>query len=150
MTPKERAEKAAVIFEEGYNCAQAVVLSFADELDMDRETLARLASSFGGGMGRLREVCGAASGMFLVYGMVRGYSEADDTEGKKEQYTAIQAMAAEFKKKHESIVCRELLKKPEGPDEYTPAERTDAYYADRPCTACVKDAARILESFLRK
>ncbi|MBR3785803.1 MAG: C_GCAxxG_C_C family protein [Firmicutes bacterium] len=150
MKPAERAAKAAEIFEEGYNCAQSVVLAFADELEIEPKTLAKLASSFGGGMGRLREVCGAVSGMFLVYGMLQGYSEAGDTEGKKKQYKEIQAMAAAFEKKHGSIVCRELLKKPEGPDSYEPAARTDNYYASRPCTRCVADAAEILESFLRK
>ena len=150
MKPEERAAKAASIFEEGYNCAQSVVLAFADELKMDQDDLAKLASSFGGGMGRLREVCGAVSGMFLVYGMIRGYSDAGDTDGKKEQYKDIQSMAAEFEKKHGSIICRHILKKPEGPDSYEPSERTDKYYASRPCTRCVEDAAEILENFLRK
>ena len=82
----KKAEKAAAIFKEGYNCAQAVALSFAEDVDMDRESLAKLASSFGGGMGRLREVCGAVSGMFLIYGMLYGYSATDDADGKKNQF----------------------------------------------------------------
>lgn len=146
----QRREKAAAIFKEGYNCAQAVVMSFADETEMDEKTLAKLASSFGGGMGRLREVCGAVSGMFLIYGMVCGYDSAEDNEGKKEQYRQIQAMASEFEKRHGSIVCREILKKPAGRDHYKPAERTTAYYDFRPCESCVADAAEILEKFLKK
>lgn len=145
-----RSEKAAIFFKEGYNCAQSVAMAFAEEAGMDEKTLARFASSFGGGMGRLREVCGAVSGMFLIYGMVCGYDSADDAEGKKEQYRQIQAMAAEFEKRHGSIVCREILKKPAGPDHYEPAERTKEYYEFRPCESCVKDAAEILEIFLRK
>ena len=150
MDPGKRREKAATYFKEGYNCAQAVVMAFADETAMDEKTLAKLASSFGGGMGRLREVCGAVSGMFLIYGMARGYELPDDTKGKKEQYKVIQEMAAEFEKMHGSIVCREILKKPAGADDYQPSERTESYYAARPCEACVADAAEIMEIFLRK
>ena len=146
----KKAEKAAAIFKEGYNCAQAVVLSFAEDVGMDRESLAKLASSFGGGMGRLREVCGAVSGMFLIYGMLYGYSTPDDVDGKKNQYRIIQEMAAEFEERNGSIVCREILKKPAGKDDPVPAERTESYYALRPCDRCVYDAAEILESFLRK
>ena len=150
MKPIERAEKAATIFEEGYNCAQAVVLSFADDLGMDEDMLARLASSFGGGMGRLREVCGAVSGMFLVYGMMKGYSRPEDMEEKTEQYKIIQEMAAEFEKYHGSIICREILKRPKGKDSHIPEERSKEYYDFRPCASCVSDAAKILENFLRK
>ena len=146
----QRKEKASAYFRQGYNCAQAVAMSFADEVNMDEKTLAKLASSFGGGMGRLREVCGAVSGMFLIFGMLYGYDSAKDVEGKKEQYRQIQEMAFEFEKKHGSIVCREILKKPEGHDHYEPAERTENYYATRPCESCVADAAEILENFLKK
>ena len=125
-------------------------MSFADETEIDEKMLAKMASSFGGGMGRLREVCGAVSGMFLIYGLSCGYDSADDTEGKKEQYRKIQDMAAEFEKRHESIVCREILKKPAGRDHYEPSKRTEYYYRFRPCESCVKDAAEILEKFLRK
>lgn len=146
----QRREKAAAYFKEGYNCAQAVAMSFADETGMNEKTLAKLASSFGGGMGRLREVCGAVSGMFLIYGMVCGYDSPDDAEGKKEQYRKIQAMAAEFEKRRGSIVCRDILKKPAGHDHYEPAERTKEYYDSRPCERCVADAAEILEKILKK
>ncbi len=150
MKEIRRNEKAAAFFEDGYNCAQAVTLAFADVLEMEEEALAKLASSFGGGMGRLREVCGAVSAMFLVYGMTRGYSQPEDVEGKRQQYKMIQKMAAEFESRHGSIVCREILKKPMGKDNYMPSERTDEYYASRPCTRCVADVAEILETFLRK
>ena len=150
MDPVKRREKASTYFKEGYNCAQAVAMAFADETEMDEKALAKLTSSFGGGMGRLREVCGAVSGMFLIYGMVRGYDRPDDKEGKVRQYKTIQEMAAEFEKLHGSIVCREILKKPAGADDYQPAERTESYYAARPCEDCVADAAEILEKFLRK
>ena len=150
MTPVERAEKAVAIFKEGYNCAQAVVLSFAEEVDLEEKTLSKLASSFGGGMGRLREVCGAISGMFMVYGLLRGYNSPDAEDEKADNYKEIQAMAAAFEEIHGSIVCRHLLKKLDGPDDYRPEERTENYYALRPCDRCVYDAAKILENFLRK
>lgn len=150
MKQIQRGEKAAAYFQKGYNCAQAVVLSFADELEADEKTLARMASSFGGGMGRLREVCGAVSAMFLVYGMIRGYDDPKDVTGKTGQYRDIQTMATEFQKLHGSIVCREILKKPAGPDDCRPSERTADYYASRPCAKCVEDAAEILEKILRK
>lgn len=144
-----KGEKAVNFFYEGYNCAQAVLLSFAEELKMDEKTLAKLASSFGGGMGRLREVCGSVSAMFMIYGFLYGYDSPEDTEGKKEQYRQIQQLAAVFQEKHGSIVCREILKKPAGSEHFQPEERTAAYYDARPCAACVKDAADILENFLK-
>lgn len=91
--------KAASLFREGYNCAQSVVLAFAEEMNMDEKTAAKLSSSFGGGMGRLREVCGAVSGMFLVAGMIKGYDCPDDDENKAEHYRLIQSLAEEFKAK---------------------------------------------------
>ncbi len=145
-----RGRKAADFFRQGYNCAQAVVLAFGDELKLDQQTLAKLASSFGGGMGRLREVCGAVSGMFLMYGLLEGYDNPADYEGKKEQYRAVQEMAEVFKEKHGSITCSDILKKPSGPEDYRPEERTELYYESRPCEQCVYDAAEILEIFLRK
>ena len=150
MKPEERAEKAAAYFKEGYNCAQSVVLSFADELEIEPKTLAKLASSFGGGMGRLREVCGAVSGMFMVYGLLCGYDSPEEDEEKSDNYQAIQAMASAFQGIHGSIVCRDILKKPAGKEHHIPEKRTASYYAARPCERCVYDAAEILESFLRK
>lgn len=146
----QRKEKAFSYFRQGYNCAQAVAMAFADEVKMDEKTLAKLASSFGGGMGRLREVCGAVSGMFLIYGIIQGYDDPNDREGKTQQYRIVQEMAEEFKNIHGSIVCREILKKPEGPDPFIPDERTESYYAARPCENCVADATEILENFLKK
>ena len=145
-----RSEKAVAYFKKGYNCAQSVVLAYGDLLEMEEETLAKLASSFGGGMGRLREVCGSVSGMFMAYGMLKGYSQPEDTEGKKKQYKTVQEMASAFSKCHGSIICRDILKKQAGPDDFIPDERTETYYISRPCEKCVADAAKILENFLRK
>lgn len=141
-------EKAKENFMSGYNCAQSVFLAFCEETGLDRETAARLSSSFGGGMGRLREVCGAVSGMFMAAGMIKGYDDPKDQEGKKAQYQLVQALAEEFKAKNGSIVCRELLGLAQQTDSPVPSERTEEYYQKRPCAELAADAAEILERML--
>lgn len=144
-----RKEKAMAYFRQGYNCAQAVVLAFADLTDMDEATLSRMSCSFGGGMGRLREVCGTVTGMFLVTGLLRGYDGAETGEVKAAHYARIQALAREFEKQNGSIICRELLElRQKHRDDPTPEARTEAYYAGRPCAELVGIAAEILESHL--
>ena len=144
-----RKEKAMAYFRQGYNCAQAVVLAFADLTDMDEATLSRMSCSFGGGMGRLREVCGTVTGMFLVIGLLRGYDGAETGEVKAAHYARIQALAKEFEKQNGSIVCRELLAlRQKHRDDPTPEARTEAYYAGRPCAELVGSAAEILENYL--
>lgn len=144
-----RKEKAMAYFHQGYNCAQAVVLAFADLTDMDEATLSRMSCSFGGGMGRLREVCGTVTGMFLVTGLLRGYDGAETGEVKAAHYARIQALAKEFERQNGSIVCRELLAlRQKHRDDPTPEARTEAYYAGRPCAELVGSAAEILENYL--
>ncbi|MCI8526219.1 MAG: C_GCAxxG_C_C family protein [Oscillospiraceae bacterium] len=144
------AAKAQALFHEGYNCSQSVLLAFTDRLPMDWETAARLSASFGGGMGRLREVCGAVSAMFMIAGLLRGYSDPADPQAKAEHYRRVQALAAAFRERHGTILCRELLGLAEGPDHYVPAARTEAYYAQRPCSACIGNAAAIIAAFLEE
>ncbi len=144
----EKGEKAENLFREGYNCAQSVSLAFEEELGMDRETLARLSSAFGGGMGRLREVCGAVSGMFFAAGMLQGYSSPDDQKEKTRLYALVQQMAGEFEKRNGSLICRELLGLSHGKDDPHPEKRTESYYASRPCAKLVRDAAEIAEELL--
>lgn len=144
-----RKEKAMAYFRQGYNCAQAVVLAFAYLTDMDEATLSRMSCSFGGGMGRLREVCGTVTGMFLVTGLLRGYDGAETGEVKAAHYARIQALAKEFERQNGSIVCRELLAlRQKHRDDPTPEARTEAYYAGRPCAELVGSAAEILENYL--
>ncbi len=144
MTKKE---KAMSLFKEGYNCSQAVFGAFAEELGLDFETAVKISSSFGGGMGRMREVCGAVSGMFMVAGLKNGYSSPTDTKSKTEHYKLIQNLATEFKAINGSIICRELLGL-EGKDtNHVPAERTNEYYKKRPCAELVGDAAELLEKY---
>jgi C_GCAxxG_C_C family probable redox protein len=142
-----RKEKAMELFEEGYNCAQAVFLAFEDCYDMDRETAARMVSSLGGGMGRLREVCGAVSAMFLVAGLLYGYDDPKAKDDKAEHYERIQKLASDFEKENGSIICRELLGLTEKKDSPIPEERTAEYYKKRPCKELVGCAVEILERY---
>lgn len=144
------SDKAVGYFKDGYNCAQAVFLAFAEDFGFDNETALKLSSSFGGGMGRLREVCGAVSSMFAVAGLKCGYTEPDDDEIKSEHYKRIQMLAEKFKSQYGTIICRELLGLPEGADSPTPSIRTEKYYQDRPCGHFVKTAAEIIETEILK
>ncbi|MBQ8038481.1 MAG: C_GCAxxG_C_C family protein [Lachnospiraceae bacterium] len=144
-----RGEKAKELFQEGYNCSQAVLGAFCDECGMDFETAMKLSSSFGGGMGRLREVCGAVSGMFMVAGLIYGYDDPKGQKDKTEHYERIQALAQEFKEKNGSIVCRELLGLSEKKSVPTPEVRTEQYYQKRPCPEMVKMAAEIMEKYIQ-
>lgn len=145
-----RKEKAMNLFETGYNCTQSVVLAFADLLDMDEQTLAQMVSAFGGGMGRLREVCGSVSGMFFVTGMLYGYHEPGDFEGKKELYAKVQTLAERYEKKNGSIVCRELLGLDHKRDLFVPEKRSSEYYRKRPCKELIGCAAEILDQFIQE
>ena len=141
-----KAEKARAYFKEGYNCCQAVVLAFCEEAGIDKETALSVASSFGGGIGRMREVCGAVSGMCMIAGKLYGYTSPSAKEEKAEHYKLIQALCEEFKNKNGSIICKELL----GTEKSThvPDERNAEYYKKRPCDMLVYDAAEILEKVI--
>lgn len=167
QTTSQRADVAAGYFKEGYNCAQSVFLAFLDKTEFDKDTALRLASSFGGGIGRLREVCGAVSAMFMVAGLLKGYNSPNDDTAKAKHYALIQELANEFRVKHGSIICRELLgfqnsvsasanlsKEAVNVDENIasdenfspiPLKRTEEYYAKRPCEDFIKTAAEIIE-----
>ena len=151
MDVSERGERARNNFLQGYNCSQSVVLAFEDVLvehGLDVHTVARLASPFGGGMGRMREVCGAVSGMIMVLGLVEGYDDPKAFRAKKELYVRVQELAGVYRDENGSIVCRELLGLGKGPSESTPERRTDAYYRKRPCAELCACAARILAEHL--
>ena len=137
---------AAELFLSGYNCAQAVAVAFTDLTGMDKKEAAKLASPFGGGMGRMREVCGAVSGMFMVLGALYGYDNSDADSKKKELYQQVQALAEKFKAENGSIICREILKNP--PSDPNPSPRTAEYYAKRPCCRMVMTAAGLMDAFI--
>ena len=142
------AEKAEAYFRQGYNCAQSVLLAFGDMTGLDDETALRVSSSFGGGLGRLREVCGAVSGACMVLGLVKGYTDPDDREGKRAQYRLVQEFAERFREQNGSIVCRELLSGVQTVQGRDPEERTQSYYKMRPCPALCRCAAEIAEALL--
>lgn len=147
---ENHAEAACKLFSEGYNCAQAVFAAFCDITAMDKETALKLSSSFGGGMGRMREVCGACSGMFMAAGILYGYTGNEDDKTKAEHYKRIQYLAAEFKKEHDTIICRELLKNLSVTSSPTPDKRTEEYYKVRPCMRFVNTAAEILDRYIQE
>lgn len=145
-----KGEQAEALFREGYNCTQSIALAFCEEIGIEKGKLLKMVSSFGGGMGRLREVCGAVSGMFFVAGALYGYDDPKDMQAKKEHYTRIQELAAQFRAQTGSIVCRELLGL-EGKDHRPePGARTPEYYKKRPCPQMIRLAAEIMEDYIRK
>ena len=164
----DRGELAKSYFMKGYNCSQSVVLAFADRTGFDEHTSAKMASSFGGGFGRMREVCGTFSGMVLVLGLLYGYDASNETEtaNKKLHYARVQELAERFRTEFGSIICRELLtgtakkemQKGEAADgeqvaamlsdSAEPTPRTEAYYKKRPCPEIVETGARILDAFM--
>ena len=138
-----KGEKAEALFMQGYNCSQAVACAFADELDMNAADIARLTMGFGGGIGRMREVCGSVSGMAFVI------SALFADEGRASVYEKIQAVAEKFEVENGSIICRELLGlDKDGNRCPTPEPRTEQYFKKRPCSQLVHMAADILEEFL--
>ena len=139
--------QAAELFLQGYNCAQAIAVAFSDVTGLQKDFSARMASSFGGGMGRMREVCGAVSGMLMVAGLLYGYDSNSDDTAKKVHYTLVQELAGEFREEIGSIVCREILKNP--PSDPTPSPRTEEYYKQRPCARMVYTAAQILDRYIQ-
>ena len=139
----ERVQKALEFFDAGYNCAQSVLLAYAPDYGVKQEEAMAMAASFGGGMGRLREVCGAASGMFMVLGLHHPY-KVGDKQAKTANYQAVQRTAKAFKDEMGSYVCADLLHLRRQPDSPQPSERTPEYYATRPCRRCVATAARLV------
>ena len=144
----DREYIAESLFRSGYNCSQTVFATFADVSGMTEEEAARLASPFGAGFGKMREVCGAVTGMVMLAGVLEGYSDPADAEAKKELYALVQKMCNEFKEREGSLICRELLGLKEGEDLAEPAARTEEYYQSRPCIGACRTAAGIAEKYL--
>lgn len=138
------AQTARDLFLSGCSCSQAVFAAFADDFGMDRDTALRLASSFGGGMGGMRETCGAVSGMLMVAGLKWGYSEVGNLDIKTAHYARVRKLIDSFKVEHTTIVCRELLAHL-GELKKDPSARTAEYYKVRPCVMFVETAARLLD-----
>lgn len=139
-------DTAAQAFMDGYNCSQAIAVAFSDMTGLTPEFSARMASSFGGGMGRMREVCGTVSGMLMVAGLLYGYSTPGDDVSKREHYQRVQELAGKFREREGSIICREILKNP--PSDPNPTPRTADFYKKRPCVRLVMLAADILDDYI--
>ncbi|MDO5544504.1 MAG: C-GCAxxG-C-C family protein [Eubacteriales bacterium] len=143
----DHREKAAELFASDSNCAQAVAVAFCDVTGMEPELAAKLASSFGGGMGRMREVCGAVSGMLMVLGALYGYDDPGEKDrDKKAHYARVQELAGAFRERNGSIICREILKNP--PSDPNPTPRTAEFYKNRPCARMVVCAAELLDEYI--
>ena len=151
MMEDKRIEKAVALFKEGFNCSQSVVAAFADQYGFTREQALKMSASFGGGIGRMRETCGAACGLFMLAGLETGATEGADREGKAANYKLVQELAEEFKRRNGALRCADLLglSKKE-PVVSTPEARTAQYYAKRPCVKMVEEAARIWCEYLEK
>lgn len=147
---EDRIAKAVALFKQGYNCSQSVVTAYADVYGFTEEQALRMSASFGGGIGRMRQTCGAACGMFLLAGLETGSVVAKDREGKEANYAVVQQLAAKFKERNGSITCGELLGLQKNATvSPTPEARTPEYFKKRPCVKIVEEAARIWEEYLQ-
>ena len=146
---ERRVAKGVALFRQGYNCSQAVTLAFADWYDVPEGLMARMSASFGGGIGRMRETCGTASGMFMLAGLEIA-TEQPDQAVKARNYKAVQRLAEMFREQTGSLICRELLRGyvKEVSSDPTPEARTDEYYKKRPCVRMVELAIRTYMRFL--
>lgn len=145
----KHTERAVELFKQGFNCSQSVFAAFCDEFNMDEETALKVSAGLGGGIGRMREVCGAVCAASMAAGMVFGATDGSDRESKAKTYDKVQEIAAEFKKTNPSIVCRELLGLSKIDSvSANPEERTGEYYKKRPCVKIVEDAAAAVEKVL--
>ena len=147
-----RRETAVRLFLEGYSCSQAVLLAFSDRIGISEEQAALVSSSFGAGIGKLRETCGAVSGMLMAAGLIRGYAEPRDPAAKAAHYQFVQELVGAFREKNGTIICRELLRGKVSDDilrpDTPPEARTEEYYKKRPCLQIIGDAAELLERML--
>lgn len=144
----EKSVKARELFLKGYNCSQSVIGAFCEDLRLDFKTAMLISSSFGGGMGGLRETCGALSGAFMVIGLKYGYTTPDNPNEKAELYKKVRIVAEAFKEKYNTMLCRELLEAKNLIVKTEPSIRTEKYYKERPCAVFVESAVEILEEIL--
>ena len=148
QTKEYYAERAKGLFTDGYNCAQAVLCAFDDVTHLPQETAAKIASGFGGGIGRMREVCGAVSGAVMVLDMVGGYFDPKAAAEKTAHYARVQEFARRYRAETGSIICRELLQGVPTAAGSAPEARTEGYYKKRPCAELVALSAGIVADML--
>ncbi len=149
-----KAEHARALFESGCNCAQSVAGSFYQEMGLSEETVLLLASPFGGGISRMRETCGAVTGMMMVLGLTHGYQPFTDEETHLREKTRVyrtgQELAESFRRKYGTLLCRELLRGTGADDTPEPSARTEQYYRSRPCAEIIAFAASLLDEYLKE
>ena len=145
----KHSDRAVELFKQGFNCSQAVFAAFADEYEMDGKTALKASAGLGGGVGRLREVCGALSGAAMVAGMVYGATDGSCQDQKAQTYKTVQQIADEFKKQNGTIICREMLKgAAEEKPTYIPEQRTEEYYKKRPCLRIIESTVKIADKII--
>ncbi len=142
---ESRVEKAVGLFFSGYNCCQSVFAAYSDIFGMEQEMALKVSCSMGGGIGRMREVCGAVSGMAMVAGLACGNTDPNNQAAKTKNYETVRQMAARFEEEHKTIICREILGLRAAEKSAAPSERSESYYKKRPCAGMVETAARIIE-----
>lgn len=150
---EDRIQHAVELFMSGYGCSQSVVAAFADLYGLDDTMAKRIAAGFGGGVGRMRMMCGTVSGLVILAGLDCGQTEGDDREGKAACYKVVQELLETFRQRNGSIICAELLGLngcPVVKTTYVPDERNAEYYKKRPCAQKVESAARIFAEYLQK
>ena len=148
----ERVTRAVENFMQGYGCCQSVVAAFADLYGLDETMAKKIAAGFGGGVGRLRMMCGAVSGIVMLVGLDCGQTEGSDREGKSACYKVVQDLLARSKEENGSLICAEILGIQgceKAHSNYVASERTAEYYKTRPCAAKVESAARIFADYLK-
>lgn len=149
----ERVARAVEYFMAGYGCSQSVVAAFSDLYGLDETMARRIAAGFGGGVGRMRMMCGAVSGLVMLVGLDCGQSEGSDREGKSACYKVVQELLAQSQTENGSLICAEILGlngHQKAASSYVASPRTAAYYKTRPCAAKVESAARIFAEYLKR
>ena len=149
----KRVERAVENFMAGYGCCQSVVAAFADLYGLDDNLAKKIAAGFGGGVGRMRMMCGAVSGIVMLTGLDCGQTEGSDREGKSACYKVVQDLLAQSKQENGSLICAEILGLKgyeKAVNSYQASPRTAEYYKTRPCAAKVESAARIFAAYLKK
>lgn len=143
--------KARELFLEGFNCSQSVFCAFCDRFGIDESTAKKISAGLGGGVGRMREVCGAVSGAAMVLGSITAATDGNDAQSKKENYELVREFCERFSELHGTIICREMLRlSAEKKESATPDDRTAEYYKNRPCLKVVEDAAEILTQMIEE
>lgn len=149
---EKRVQRAVSNFMEGYGCCQSVVAAFADFYGLDDTLAKKIAAGFGGGIGRLRMICGAVSGIVMLVGLDCGQTEGSDREGKSACYKVVQDLLAKSKEQNGSLICAEILGVKgyeKAHSSYVASARTVEYYKTRPCAAKVEAAARVFADYLK-